>query len=269
MSKTESDPVRTLTFGTATVEVLADAVAAKARLAARFAELAREAVAARGRFDVALAGGSTPQEAYALLGSPPYLKEVPWAHVHIWFGDERCVPPDHPDSNYGMVRGQLLSRVDIASDHVHRLAGERVPEEAAALYSAELGAAFGPRLPLRYAFDLVLLGMGGEGHTASLFPGSKVLDWQAPAAAPYVEKLGSPRLTLTPRALNDARSVIFLVTGGGKAWAVRESLKGNRAPAEMPTRAVRPSSGQVTWLLDPEAAAGLENASDGTPAAGA
>lgn len=268
MSKTNSDSVRTLTFDAASVEVLPDAVTAKARLAARFAEAARGAVAARGRFDVVLAGGSTPQETYALLGSPPYQKDVPWAHVHVWFGDERCVPPDHPDSNYGMARGQLLSRVDIPSDHVHRLAGERVPEDAAALYCAELGAAFGPRLPLRYGFDLVLLGMGGEGHTASLFPGSKVLDWQAPAASPYVEKLGSARLTLTPRALNDARAVIFLVTGGGKAWAVRESLKGTRAPIDMPTRAIRPASGQVTWILDPEAAAGLEDPPGGEPGSG-
>jgi len=260
MSVRGTDPVRTLTFGSVTVEVLPDAMSAKARLAERFAALAQDAVAVRGRFDVALAGGTTPQEAYALLASPPYLREVPWGHVHIWFGDERCVPPDHPDSNFGMVRAQLLSRVDIPSEHVHRMEGERVPEEAAAMYSAELGAAFGPRLPIRYAFDLVLLGMGGEGHTASLFPGSKVLEWKAPAAAPFVEKLGAPRLTLTPRALNDARAVIFLVTGGGKAWAVRESLKGNRAPIDMPTRAIRPAHGDVLWLLDPEAAAGLDGA---------
>ncbi len=257
MSGTSTDPIRLMTFDTVSVEVLPDAVSAKARLAEHFASVAREVYAARGRFDVALAGGSTPQEAYALLAAPPYLKELPWSHVHVWFGDERCVPPDHPDSNYGMVRAQLLSRVAIPPEHVHRLAGERVPEEAAALYSAELGAAFGPRLPLRYAFDLVLLGMGGEGHTASLFPGSKVLGWEAPAAAPYVEKLGNPRLTLTPRALNDARRVIFLVTGGGKAWAVRETLRSDRPWAEMPTRAIRPRAGRVTWILDPEAAAGL------------
>lgn len=260
MSGANTEPLRTFRLEGVSVEVLPDAVAAKARLAAQFARLAQEAVTVRGRFDVALAGGSTPQEAYALLGSPPYLKDVPWSHVHVWFGDERCVKPDHPDSNYGMVRAQLLSRVEIPPEHVHRLAGERVPEDAAALYCAQLGAAFGPRQPLRYTFDLVLLGMGGEGHTASLFPGSKVLDWEAPAAAPYVEKLGSPRLTLTPRALNDARNVIFLVTGGGKAWAVRETLRGSRAPIDMPTRAIRPASGQVTWLLDPEAGAGLEEA---------
>jgi 6-phosphogluconolactonase len=242
----------------AQVRIAQDAHEAKRLVAELVAQSAEEAVARRGRFDWVLAGGQTPAEAYDLLSQPPLRWRIPWSKVHVWFSDERCVPPDHPDSNYGMAREHLLGHVDLPADHVHRFLGERPPQEAAGLYCAELGAAFGQRQPMRYAFDLVLLGMGGEGHTASLFPHSPALVWEAPAASVYVEKLGSHRLTLTPRAINDARAVVFLVTGGGKAWAVRESLRGTLPPQEMPPRAIRPHSGTVTWILDPEAAAGLE-----------
>lgn len=240
------------------VVVAETAQEARKAMAERFAAAAAEAAERRGRFDVALAGGRTPAGAYDLLRMPPLAPRVAWRKVHVWFGDERCVPPDDPDSNYGMAREHLLEGVDIPRQQVHRFLSERDPDEAARLYAEELDASFPARAGThRYAFDLVLLGMGGEGHTASLFPGSPALASSAPTAAPWVEKLESRRLTLTPRALNDARLVIFLVTGGGKAWAVREALRGDRSPEELPSRAVRPKGGRVVWLLDPEAAAGL------------
>lgn len=243
------------------VVIAEDAAAARQAAAERFAEAAQEAIERRGRFDVALAGGRTPAGAYDLLRLPPLVSRVNWRKVHVWFGDERCVAADDPDSNYGMARQHLLDGVDIPRQQVHRFLGERDPDEAARLYAEELDRAFGPPGDRRrYAFDLVLLGMGGEGHTASLFPGSPALRSASPTAAPWVEKLASRRLTLTPRALNDARLVTFLVTGGGKAWAVREALQGDHPPEELPVRAIRPSAGRVVWLLDPEAAAGLGGA---------
>lgn len=243
------------------VVVAEDAAAARQAAAEQFAAAAAEAVERRGRFDVALAGGRTPAGAYDLLRMPPLASRVAWRKVHVWFGDERCVPPDHPDSNYAMTREHLLDGVDIPKQQVHRFLGERDPDEAARLYAEELARAFGAHAGARrYAFDLVLLGMGGEGHTASLFPGSPALAAPEPTAAPWVEKLASRRLTLTPRAINDARLVALLVTGGGKAWAVREALRGQRPPEELPVRAIRPPAGRVVWLLDPEAAAGLDDA---------
>jgi 6-phosphogluconolactonase len=240
------------------VVVAEDAAAARQRLAEMFADAARAAVAARGRFDVALAGGRTPAGAYDLLRLPPLYGRVPWRRVHVWFGDERCVAPDHPDSNYGMAKEHLLDGVPVPADQVHRFAGEDDPEQAALRYAVELDAAFPPRGGgPRYAFDLVLLGMGGEGHTASLFPHSPALASPLPTAAPFVPKLGARRLTLTPRAINDARLVVFLVTGGGKAWAVRETLRGEGPDEALPARVIRPARGRVVWILDPEAAAGL------------
>ena len=206
-------------------------------------------------------GGRTPAGAYDLLRTSPLLGRVAWKKVHVWFGDERCVPPDDADSNYRMAREHLLDGVDIPARQIHRFLGERDPDEAARLYAEELEREFTGRAgERRYAFDLVFLGMGGEGHTASLFPGSDALGSEAPTAAPWVEKLASRRLTLTPRAINDARRVAFLVTGGGKAWAVREALRGDRPPSDLPVRAIRPRSGSVVWLLDPEAAGGLDGA---------
>ena len=244
-----------------TLVVAEDAGSARQAAAEQFVASAEEAIERRGRFDVALAGGRTPAGAYDLLRVAPLTARVSWRKVHIWFGDERCVPPDHPDSNYGMAKEHLLDGVDIPRQQIHRFLGEREPDEAARLYAEELARAFPSRGGThRYAFDLVLLGMGGEGHTASLFPGSAAIAAEEPTAAPWVEKLASRRLTLTPRAINDARMVAFLVTGGGKAWAVRESLRGDRSAEELPTRAIHPHAGRVVWLLDPEAAAGLQEA---------
>ncbi|HHS97595.1 MAG TPA: 6-phosphogluconolactonase [Chloroflexi bacterium] len=223
---------------------------ALARAAAeRFVAAADEAVRARGRFFVALAGGSTPRPAYRLLADPACASRVDWDRVHLFWGDERCVPPDHPESNYRMVREALLDRVPIPVENVHRIRGEWPPEEAAAAYEAELRAIFGPDGRL----DLVLLGLGADGHTASLFPGSAALDererW---VAAVFADPVGTWRITLTPPALNGAREVLFLVVGKPKAEALARVLAG----WDLPAGRIRPRSGRLSWFVDRDAMGG-------------
>jgi 6-phosphogluconolactonase len=216
-----------------------------------FVEEARRSIVETGRFTVALAGGSTPKRAYEILateyGGP---EDLDWSRVHAFFGDERTVPPDHGDSNYRMAREALLSRVPVGS--VHRMRGELDPREAATLYERELVTFFGGPPVL----DLVLLGIGEDGHTASLFPRTPALDtrdrW---AVANPVGKLGTTRLTLTVPAINAARIVAFLVAGEGKAEALREILEGNADPRDYPAKLIQPSPGPV-WMVD-EAAAHL------------
>jgi 6-phosphogluconolactonase len=216
-----------------------------------FVEEARRRVDESGRFAVALAGGSTPKMTYEILareyGGP---EDLDWGRVHAFFGDERSVPPDHEDSNYFMAQEALLSRVPLGS--VHRMRGETKPREAAALYEKELEEFFGGPPGL----DLVLLGMGEDGHTASLFPRTPALDardrW---AVENPVEKLSTVRLTLTVPTINAAQTVVFLVAGEGKAEALREILEGDADPGDYPAKFVQPKSGP-TWMVD-EAAAGL------------
>jgi 6-phosphogluconolactonase len=204
------------------------------------------AVEQRKRFSVALSGGSTPKGLYELLAQPPFGDSLPWKDAHVFWGDERCVPPDHPDSNYRMAREALLSKVPIPEAQVHRMRGEDDPDAAAKRYEKELRDFFGddPR------FDLALEGLGSEGHTASLFPGSAALDAATWTAAPFVEKLGQKRITLTPAALNRSREVLFLVAGADKRDAVRATLDKGTTPAAR----IRPADGEVYWLLDLEAA---------------
>ncbi len=214
-----------------------------------FAEEAAKSIREKGRFAVALAGGSTPKALYELLAGR-YRDALDWSKVHAFFGDERTVPPDHEDSNYRMAYKALLSRVPVGS--VRRMRGELDPPEAAALYEEELAAFFGGRP----RFDLVLLGIGEDGHTASLFPRTPALDvrdrW---AVENPVEKLGTTRITLTLPSINAAGRVIFLVAGEGKAEALKEILEGDADPLECPAKLVRPASGPA-WIVD-RAAAGL------------
>jgi 6-phosphogluconolactonase len=239
----------------AQVRVAPDADALMRIAAEEVARRAEEAVGARGRFAIALAGGSTPKRLYALLADPgqPFCGRVPWRATHVFFGDERHVPPEHPDSNYGMARAALLSKVPIPPENVHRVRAEETDASTAALdYERELYQFFGglPR------FDLVLLGIGAEGHTASLFPGSPALDEQAHlVAAPWVEKLRSHRITLTLPVLDAAAAVAFLVAGSEKAERVAEIL-GGRGP-ELPAARVQPAQGELIWFLDAPAAAQL------------
>lgn len=225
-----------------------------AEAAARdFAERAAGAIATSGRFAVALAGGSTPKAAYELLATR-YADEVDWANVHVFFGDERSVPPDDADSNYRMAREALLDHVPVGS--VHRMRGELLPDEAAMRYEEELREFFGSPGSLP-EFDLMQLGIGEDGHTASLFPNTPALEvtdrWVAQNPVP---KLETVRITLTLPVINAAKSVSFLVAGEGKAGALREILEGDADPRDYPARFVRPA-GELAWMADRSAAARL------------
>jgi 6-phosphogluconolactonase len=215
------------------------------------------AVAGAGRFAVALAGGSTPRALYAHLASAeaPFRDVLPWRRTHVFFGDERAVPPDHADSNYRMARDALLAHVPVPPGNVHRMRGEDDPDASARAYEEELRAFFGatPR------FDLLLLGLGPDGHTASLFPGSAVLEERSRLAA--AATAGTPplvrRITLTLPALDAAARVLFLVSGASKAAALARVLQGGAGEGALPAARVRPHTGTVLWLVD-RAAAGAK-----------
>jgi 6-phosphogluconolactonase len=228
-----------------------------ARAAARrFVELAAEAAAARGTFSVALAGGTTPKRVYELLADEEFRERVAWPQVHFFFGDERCVPADHADSNFRMANEALLSRLGVPEENVHRIEGRGDAAANASRYADELRGFFGDSAWPR--FDLVMLGMGDDGHTLSLFPGTAALEKrEAWAAANWVEKLGAWRITLTAPAVNAARHVLFLVNGAGKAERLREVLRGERDPSRLPSQLIRPRDGTLEWFLDRAAAAKL------------
>ena len=226
--------------------------------AARFQRLAAESVAAAGRFSVALSGGSTPRALYELLAKPPFHETIDWPRVHLFWGDERFVPADHPDSNYRMAREALIGNVPIPTENVHPVPTEGSdPEASAAQYEEALRRFFSPPQGQVPRFDLVLLGLGTDGHTASLFPGSPALDESHRlVVAAYIQKLDAWRLTFTPPILRGARHVIFLVCGPHKAAALQEVLEGPYDPQRLPAQLVLPQEGDVTWLVD-EAAASL------------
>ena len=234
-----------------------DAAALADEAARRFVAAARAAVAARGRFTVALSGGSTPRALFRLLAAAPYNEQVDWARVHVYWGDERTVPPGDEQSNYRMARENLLSRVPIPEAQVHRIVAENPdPEAAADAYATTLRQTFALADGEFPRFDLIHLGLGTEGHTASLFPGSPALAERSRSiAAPWVEKLGSFRITLTPPTINAAREVQFLAAGAEKAAIVRAILRDPKNPDELPAQIVAPAGGRLVWLLD-EAAAG-------------
>lgn len=218
---------------------------------------AAEAVAARGRFLIALAGGATPRETYAQLAEPPRSEAVPWDHTFAFFGDERCVPPEHPESNYRMAHETLLGKVAIPAAQVFRLRGEVDDVEVAATeYARTLARVFGVRRGQLPRFDLILLGMGVDGHTASLFPGSPVLKevFRTVAAVHAAAAAIPERLTLTFPVLNAAARVVVLVAGAEKAKVVKAVLK-DRAP--LPAGMVQPTDGRLIWMLDRAAAARL------------
>lgn len=226
--------------------------------AARFQRLAADSIAAAGRFSVALSGGSTPRALYRLLAAPPFSEAIDWPRVHLFWGDERFVPAEHPDSNYGLAREAFISRVPIPAVNVHPIPTESGdPEAAAARYEEALRQFFPAPEGEMPHFDLVLLGLGADGHTASLFPGSPALDeHDRLVVATYVPKLSAWRLTLTPPLLRGARHVLFLVAGLDKASALREVLEGPYDPYRLPAQLVQPDEGDLTWLVD-EAAASL------------
>jgi 6-phosphogluconolactonase len=243
------------------IRILPDAGMLARAVADLVAAAAADATRARGRFTLVLAGGDTPRSAYSLLADGMYTGAVDWTRVHLLWGDERCVPPDDPRSNYRMARLALLTRVPIPPQQVHRIRGEGEPHAAAAAYETLLrgllGAA-GPDGPPERGPDLVLLGMGPDGHTASLFPGLRAVRERVRwAVAERGGAGGLWRVTLTPVVLNAARGVVFIVSGAGKAGALREVLEGPLAPDRLPAQAVRPARGHLTWLVDSAAAAAL------------
>jgi 6-phosphogluconolactonase len=224
-----------------------------------FAARAAEAVCARGRFTAALSGGKTPVAIYTLLAKATYVSQIPWTRVHLFWGDERCVPPDHVDSNYRLVRELLLDHVPIPPANVHRMPGEMDPVEGAARYEEKLREFFAPHGGGFPVFDLFLLGLGEDGHTASLFPGTRAIRESARwVAGHYVDAQKGWRITFTPPVINAARTVVFIVSGAGKAAVVKELLEGPLRPDTLPAQIVRPAGGDLVWMLDREAAALLK-----------
>jgi 6-phosphogluconolactonase len=223
-------------------------------LADLFVSDAREAIRQRGAFFVALAGGRTPQSAYALLARDGRRDAIDWPRVFIYFGDERCAPPESNESNDKMAFDSLLSKVPVPPQNVHRMHGEDEPSRAARAYAQMLVATMGevPR------FDLVLLGMGADGHTASLFPQTDPSkDDDQLVRAIYVEKLRAYRLTLTPRVINNARHVAIALEGSEKAPALYAVREGPYDPIAYPVQIVSPHDGTLTWLVDKAAAVAL------------
>jgi 6-phosphogluconolactonase len=217
------------------------------------------AIAEHGRFALALSGGSTPKILYASLAGA----DLDWSRVHLFFGDERCVPPDDEQSNYRMAREALISKIEIPAANVHRIQAELASVDEAVLhYQADLRAFFGLKEPSELPrFDLVLLGMGPDGHTASLFPGTSALDEdERLVAAPWVAKFGTHRITLTARVINHSACVMFLVAGKDKTETLKAVLEGPPLPRELPSQMIQPTEGELLWFVDRAAAQSLTSA---------
>ena len=236
-----------------------DDLEALSRAAAEIvAERSGRAVTGRGRFLIALSGGGTPSRLFQLLPQEPYRDQINWAHMHVFWGDERCVAPDDAQSNYRQAWEAFLKHVPVPPENIHRVKGELAPEEASRDYAVVLRQFAEP--PLEWPrLDLVLLGMGEDGHTASLFPGSETKA-SSPTLAVRGDYQGRPawRVTLTPRVLNAASTVAFLAAGAAKAQTLAKVLHGRRQPKDLPAQRIRPRDGELIWLVDREAAEGLD-----------
>ena len=262
-----------------TIMVLPDRSSLAREAAMRFVAIARESVQARRRFAVVLSGGSTPRELYALLATSEFSSQVDWSRAYFFWGDERAVSPDHPDSNYRMANEALLSRVLVPAENIHRIRTELPAEDAAREYEKTIQDFFGrgltqmnadKKIDLRSTawlwrtspqsirvpiFDLVLLGLGANGHTASLFPHTRVLhDTLRWVAAEYIEQVKMWRITFTAPIINAAENILWLVAGADKATTVREVLRGAYRPDDLPAQLIQPAHGQAVWLLDKDAA---------------
>ncbi len=234
------------------IHVLADRPSLIEACATRILAVGRAAILLRGSFHLALAGGNTPRELYQRLAAHDYASHLDWDRVHLYFGDERGVPPDHRDSNYRMVRESLLDHIPIPAGNVHRIAAEQPPERAAELYAGEL-ARHAPASPHGPALDLVLLGLGPDGHVASLFPHTAALEErERSVVAVNVEQLQSWRITLTFPVLENAAHLLLLVSGAEKAPVVAQALS-SQIPPPLPVQRLRPR-GEVEWFMDVDAA---------------
>ena len=240
-----------------TIRVYPDYTLMMQAAAEQFASLYEASVMAHGHFTVALSGGSTPKALYALLAEERFSRYIDWSNIYFFWGDERTVPPDDQESNYRMAKLALFDQVDVPAGNIFRMHGESDPAQAALDYEQRLIEFFKGRDDGRIVFDLVLLGMGDDGHTASLFQHTAALDeMEKQVVANFVPKLDTWRITLTTPAINAARHVMFLVTGAGKSAVLQEVLEGARQARELPSQLIDPVDGQLLWLLD-EAAARL------------
>ena len=222
-----------------------------------FIETCAQAITERGRFLVALSGGNTPMGLYQLLAQSPYREQTDWRHAHVFWGDERCVPIEDLENSYRQAHDTLLSRVPIPTENIHRVQSDLEPDEAAKDYAHVLKDFASP--PLDWPrFDLVLLGMGEDGHTASLFPGSEV-NVSVPTMAVTAKYQDRPanRVTLTPLVFNAARRIIFLVSGESKSQTLTNVLYGEYHPEQFPAQRIRPTDGELLWLVDQSAASKL------------
>jgi 6-phosphogluconolactonase len=234
----------------------ADELAHKA--AQQFIAVANDAVTRSGRFTVALSGGSTPRALYSLLASADYRGQINWRCVHLFWGDERCVPPDHTESNYSMVHEALLSKIQMPPENIHRMTGEKEPRLAASEYEDELRRFFQLSPGQLPRFDLILLGLGEDGHTASLFPGTAALnDDKHLVATVYVERLKAHRLTITLPVINTGAQVSFLIAGESKSAIVKALLGGDANPTRYPAAKIIPASGKLAWFITQDAGSRL------------
>jgi len=235
------------------IRILADGAAIAKRAAQEFVQAAAEAVRIKGSFNVALAGGSTPKALYSLLVNDPALRsQVPWDKMHLFFGDERHVAPDHPDSNFRMALEAMISKSPLKPEQVTRIKGEYPDAEEAALeYEKALREYFKLKADEYPRFDLVLAGMGNEGHTLSLFPGTKALHPDGRLVVRnWIGKLYTERITLTAPAAKNAALIIFMVTGVDKAPALKAVLEGPFEPDQLPAQLLQPQNGKLLWLVD-------------------
>jgi 6-phosphogluconolactonase len=243
----------------AQVRVYPNRTAVAHAAAAQFVATAEKAMTTRNRFTVALAGGSTPRDIYRLLAGDEYNGMMEWDLVHVFWGDERAVPLNDPDNNGRMAKEALLNHVNIPSQNIYRIQSQLSPQEAAENYEQTLRHYFGERNYTEPRFDLVMLGLGAEGHTASLFPHSQALSesdhW---VTAVYVPQNQSWRISLTPVALNAASKIMFVVVGEEKAQAVKQVLSEPKQPNLLPAQIIDPPQGQVLWIVDKAAALLLE-----------
>lgn len=224
--------------------------------ALRFAGLAEQFVREFGKFTVVLSGGSTPRAMLSLLAQKPFADSLPWSSIYFFWGDERCVPPDHADSNFRMAAEALLNKIALPPENIFRIPAEDEDHNRAAEnYSMTLRQALNSEAP---QFDLVFLGMGADGHTASLFPGTGALQIADQIAVPnFVEKLNAWRITLTANTINQARNIIFLVSGEDKASTLKEVLEGEFQPQIYPSQLIAPVNGELLWMLDESASSFL------------
>ncbi|MCG6973164.1 MAG: 6-phosphogluconolactonase [Desulfobacterales bacterium] len=240
----------------AMIRVLSDLESLSLEAAGLFVRQAESSVDRRGRFCVALSGGRTPARLYEILAGPIFHNKVPWDRTHIFWGDERCVPADDPKNNALMARQRLLDHVPVPPDQIHPILCHEAPAKSAEQFRDLLYHFYAAGSPV---FDFVLLGLGEDGHTASLFPYDDVLrDQDSWTSSVYVQEQDLYRVSLMPAVINRARLVVFLVSGDSKASVLKEVIAGPADPFRLPAQLIRPEPGELVWLTDREAAARLD-----------